>query len=432
MMSRWRGRRPVFYGWIVAGVAALGVFLSGPGQTYSVSTFINPLLEETGWSRSLVSSLYSAGTLIAGFTMILVGRMADTRGYRVMMTLVALAFAGALMFMSTVTTPLALFFGFLMIRTFGQGSLTLIPYSLVPQWFMTNRGKALSLLAAGSALSAALLPPLNVVIIENLGWRALWVFWSLVLAGVMAPVAWSLTRNRPEDMGLRPDGLAGNLRDGSASGRSEYREEYSWTLGQAVATAPFWILLVVTCIPSMVGTGAQFHHMSIMEENGVSLAAAAAVFTVTSVTRLLMTPLAGSLCDRLPVRRVLASTLVVESLSLLLLLVTRTTAMAIALGVILGLRLSFVVILGGMVWPHFFGRRHLASIRGLATSGMVVGSALGPLPFGVAYDYFGGYTEIIVIMALMPLAGAVASVFLTRPAPPEAAKPAASWAEGRE
>lgn len=123
--------------------------------------------------------------------------------------------------------------------------------------------------------------------------------WGLVLVAVMAPVAWFVTRNRPEDVDLVPDG-SGRI-NGSDQPTEDQDEEYSWTAGEAAKTAAFWILMFGICIPSMVGTGARFHRMSIMEANGVSLAAAA-VFTVITVTSLVMTPLAGALRDRLPAR----------------------------------------------------------------------------------------------------------------------------------
>lgn len=49
--------------------------LYGPGQTYGVSAFVSPLIESFGWSRSLVSSLYSLGTLAAGVAVGAVGSL---------------------------------------------------------------------------------------------------------------------------------------------------------------------------------------------------------------------------------------------------------------------------------------------------------------------------------------------------------------------
>ena len=404
----------IFYGWIVAGIAALAVFMSGPGQTYGVSTFIDPLMAETGWSRSLVSGLYSGGTLTAGFAMAFIGRQVDRRGYRVMLTVLALAFAGALLFMSTVRLPATLFLGFVMIRMFGQGSLTLVPTALIPQWFVTRRARALTILALGGALSSAALPLVNLSIIANWGWRSMWVFWSAALALVLAPLAWRYTRGRPEDVGLLPDGAPAPQASGPKPA-SGVLDEDAWTVGEAMRTPAFWIILLCSSIPSMVGTGAQFHHMSIMTTRGVSLTVAAAVFSMSAGVRMASLPFIGYLCDRLQVKHTLFIGLALQAVTILALLAVNSTATAMMVGVFQGLKLGFLALVGGLVWPHYFGRRNLASIRGMATAGMVISSALGPLPFGLGFDIFGGYTEVIWLMAAITLAGAVTVLRLRKP-----------------
>ena len=72
----------LYYGWFIALFASIGLFFSGPGQTFSVSIFINAYIEEFGWSRSLVSTYYSLATLAAGFTLPFIGRIVDRKGYR--------------------------------------------------------------------------------------------------------------------------------------------------------------------------------------------------------------------------------------------------------------------------------------------------------------------------------------------------------------
>lgn len=89
--------------------------------------------------------------------------------------------------------------------------------------------------------------------------------------------------------------------------------------------------------------------------------------------------------------------------------------MAVLFGITRGIVGGFEVISLGIIWPNYFGRKHLGSIKGLAMSMMVIGSAFGPLPFALAYDWFGGYTQILLVMAVFPLLGMIAS--FTSPAP---------------
>lgn len=125
-----------YYGWVIVFIAGLTVFFSGPGQTYSNAAFIDEYIQTFGWSRTEVSSIYSIATLIAGFTMIIVGRFIDKFGQKKM-----ILFAGSLLALSCflnsmISNTLMLFLGFFLIRLFGQGSMTLIPNTLVPQWFI--------------------------------------------------------------------------------------------------------------------------------------------------------------------------------------------------------------------------------------------------------------------------------------------------------
>lgn len=41
---------------------------------------------------------------------------------------------------------------------------------------------------------------------------------------------------------------------------------------------------------------------------------------------------------------------------------------------------------------------------------VVIGSAFGPLPFGAAYDFFGGYQQILYIMMIFPFLGAITAM----------------------
>lgn len=58
-------------------VACLAAFLSGPAQTYGVSVFVEPMIEDLGWSRPLYSTMYSVVTLLGAGVLVLVGHQID-------------------------------------------------------------------------------------------------------------------------------------------------------------------------------------------------------------------------------------------------------------------------------------------------------------------------------------------------------------------
>ncbi len=80
-----------------------------------------------------------------------------------------------------------------------------------------------------------------------------------------------------------------------------------------------------------------------------------------------------------------------------------------------GVFMAFDSVSTGVLWPNYFGRKYLGSIRGFAMTAMMIGSSLGPLPFGIAYDIFGGYREIMIAILILPVLAVIAS--LTSPSP---------------
>lgn len=68
-----------------------------------------------------------------------------------------------------------------------------------------------------------------------------------------------------------------------------------------------------------------------------------------------------------------------------------------------------------VVWPNYFGRKHIGSISGIAMAMIVTGSALGPLPLGIAFDVFGGYQQILWGLMLFPAIGMAAALMANPP-----------------
>ncbi|TFD99401.1 MFS transporter [Jeotgalibacillus salarius] len=423
---KWIGRNdtvpvntPFFYGWLIVLIGGLGVFFSGPGQTYFISVFIDQYIEDFGWSQTQVSSIYSAATLVSAFCMFFMGRLIDKLGQRKMVVIVSIMLAMAAFFNSMVTNLVMLFFGVLMLRLFGQGSMTLIPNTLIPQWFMTKRGKALSYMAIGGFASSAAFPPVNVWLVGEIGWQATWVLWGVVVLVVFTPLALFFVRNRPEDVGMLPDGhTVVRKPKGDETEVEEPEVEQRWTFAEARRTKAFWLILSCVGIPALINTAITFHLIALFGENGLSAGVSAFVLSGMAILGFPITLIAGRVIDRVKVNYILAFIFALEIVLLAMLDITTTFAMAVVFTIVWGLSNGFERIALSYVWPQYFGRAALGSIQGLATSVMVLGSAIGPLPFGVAYDYFGGYEEIIWISIVFPAIGILCSLLAKQPVKP--------------
>ncbi|OLO38970.1 MFS transporter [Alkalihalophilus pseudofirmus] len=405
---------PFFYGWIIVVCAAMAVFFSGPGQTYSISIFIDAYLDHFGWSSTLVSTMYLFATMLAGFLLFIIGRLVDKYGQRSMTVVVASLLAAACLFNSIIMNPMMLFVGFFMLRLFGQGSMTLIPGTLVPQWFVGKRGRALSFLAFGSFTSAAALPPLNAWLIDQFGWQVSWLIWSGLLMFFFVPLAFIFIRNKPEDVGLLPDNLRKDEMSSNLDQKSTIYEE-AWTVKEAMKTKQFWLLLFCVAVPSMVNTGIVFHFVPILAESGSSRTQAAFILSIMAMVSFPITFLAGFIVERVKVNYILALTFAGQIGIMVMLVFTDSYSAAILFGIARGIVGGFEVISLGIVWPNYFGRANIGSIKGVSSTIMVLGSAFGPLPFALAYDYFGSYQEIIYLMMIFPFIAMVFAVLSQKP-----------------
>ncbi|WP_307893022.1 MFS transporter [Bacillus swezeyi] len=408
---------PFYYGWTIVLISALGVFFSGPGQTYSNSIFIDEYIHDFGWSRSEVSGIYSAATLCAGILMMFVGRFVDKLGQRKMMVIVGSVLGAACFFNSFAVNIWMVAVGFFLIRLFGQGGMTLLPNTLVPQWFIKKRGRAMSFMAVGSFASAALFPVLNAWMIEKWNWQFTWQVWGFLLLFFFVPAAFFGVRNRPEDIGLLPDG---SMDDGDAHQDIAMRPnrpiaEEDWTLKEAMKTASFWYVLICVGIPALVNTGITFHLLSILGENSLSPQTAATVLSLMALIGFPISMVSGFILEKIKTNLLLAFIFIMEMILLLLLLATKSIAAAILFGVVWGMANGLERITLNIIWPNYFGRRYIGSINGIAMAVMVVGSAFGPLPLGVGFDFFHSYTPVLLLLMILPGAGFICALLAKKP-----------------
>ncbi len=404
---------PHFVGRTMLGVSALALLLSAPAQTYGFSVFIDPMLAEFGWSRSLISAAYTIATLVSAAVVFLAGGVIDRFGQRRVMLVTTVAYVVSLLVMGTVSNQIGLLLGFTLLRATGSSVLTLAAWTLVAQWFVRRRGRVVSLINLGKTLGMAIVPPANALLIERFGWRGAWQLNALLVA-LLVPLVALLVRSRPEEVGQYPDG---HRPDAAEAAASVADDEGSWSLGQALRTRAMWLLLTLTLVPALITNGLSFNQISILTRTGLTPTVAATTFAVESVVALPMTLLVGWLADRFGPRSVLALGQATLTLAMLSLAFTMPAEMAFVFGALRGLSSGTWILASEVAWPAYFGRRYLGSIVGMSFTVSFIGAAVGPLPFGLIYDAFGNYDYAIWALTLLPAVTTWAALITRLPGP---------------
>ena len=408
-----------FYGWWILGVAALGIFASGPGQSHTFSVFVAPIAEDLGVTPAAVASAYAVATMIAAFGLPFMGRLTDRHGPRRMTLIVTFALGIACLLFGAAANLIVLGLGFAALRFLGQGSLMLNCANLVSQWFNRKRGFAMSLMALGFAGSMAVHPPLGQALIEAFGWRWAWVLLGLLTWVILLPPVWLLVHDKPEAKGLVPDG--GDAAATINIGPKPVGADIGLTLAEALRTPAFYLVVTGMFSISMLVTTLHFYQVTIFTGRGLDAGVAARLFPISAVVMVLTMPVVGRLLDRLRTRFAFALALVVQAVSLLGASLVTDVVSASLFAVVFGLNNACSMTLFGYIFPRYFGRKHLGSIQGAGQTILVIGASAGPPLIGYAAELTGGFEAPLRVAALYPLACAVlAALFLRTPAPLDA------------
>jgi MFS family permease len=408
--NAWAANTPFNYGWVIVGVAAL-------------SMFMDSFVDEFGWNRTYVSSIYAAATLAAGLLMFFVGRIVDRSGARWVAIAAAAILGIACVILSTVISPVMLFGGFFLARFAGKGALDLSASTLAPQWFIKRRAFSIMLVGLGGTAGGVVFPLLNAYLINTYGWRQAFQFLAIGLWIIYIPIAFFFMINRPEDVGMSPDGNVAPPADGTTQADAKATaviDEVSFTQAQAVRTSAFWIITFCVFQASMVGTGIILHFISIFGELGFDMAFAAKMMSIKPLIGLGTVILAGLTLDRIKHQNyVLALACFGQVAGYVLLVLIRDPLTAFLYALVTGVSAGLLGLSLGVLKPNLFGRRYLGGILGVMAAINVVGSAIGPIVFGAAFDAVGGYREVILLSALLPLFAGILSLMLRKPQLPE-------------
>ncbi len=402
-------RRP-FAGWRMLAVASLAVFATGPAQTYGVSPFVDPMTTDLGISRSLFSTLYSIGTLASAGILILAGRQLDRHGNRIVLAVAALLFGAGLALMGVASGLVTLLLGFVVLRSFGQGVVSLGARTLVPHWFHSRSGRAFSILGVGGMASQAIVPTWNQAMINAVSWREAWLINAGIIWLVLLPLVWLIVRNRPADLGQEPYGA-----EPVVPGDTRPRQEWGFDVRQASRTFAFWALLFAGAVPALVLTGLSLNQTGILTDRGLDATLAATMFGVGAAAALPTSLVAGWLCDRYPAHYVLIAGQAFMGIGMIVLLTMGSLEGAIIYSALRGMCEGCWTVSIDVVWPTWFGRRYLGRIRSLGFAVGVFGAALGPIPFGFAFDALGGYDPAILGLLVLPVAAIIVVLLARRP-----------------
>ena len=396
-----------FYGWRIVVFAAIALALTGPGQTYGVSVFVDPMIEDLGISRTQMTTAYLIGTLVGALALPWIGQAIDRFGVRRTMAIIGALFGGLLIGMSLVSNIVGLTAGFIGIRMMGQGALNLTATTAVALWFTRKRGLAMGMVTAAGGVGMTLIPLLGERLIADMGWRNAWLIEGLAVWVIVLPIALLGIRNRPSDVG--------QYVDGDKATDAPPAEVWGVTRKEALRSSFFWLVTAAVATISTITTAVVFHQIDLLGSRGLTPTEAAANFLPQTVATLIATLGIGALADRVSPRIVLVMSMGMMAGGLLLATAVTPGLLAIAFGMLIGASGGAMRVVEATELPRYFGTLHIGAIRGVVTSVGIAGAAVGPVLFSLGRDVTGNYTAVLLASIVIPVVVALGALIVRLP-----------------
>ena len=380
---------------LALGVIAITLALSY-GVWYAYSVVLVALLQEYGWSRSLLAGAFSVFTLVHGGVNPMVGVLCDRLRPPGLMAVGGVALGLALWADSYIAAPwqLYLFFGvFTAIAVAAAGWIPAIVQ--VQRDFQDRLGLALGIVSSGVGVGMLVVVPVTQLLIDAYGWRtAFRVLGAVCVLWIVPSSLWLLRLSR-EDQNR---GRSPVKKDQAKSGYPQT----STTLAQAVRGAPFWLMIAAFFFGNVCSQTLHVHQVAYLVDQGVGALVAASVVGAVGASSIAGKIGGGWLSDRFDRELVFMGgiTIMVCAVAALAALAGAPARWAIyGYAVLLGAGYSVTASLIPAMVSDRFGGKHFGSIVGVGLMGSAAGSALGPWMAGFLFDLTGSYMPAFAIAA---------------------------------
>ena len=440
-------RTPFFYGWVVLGSASTAQIVRNAAASLTIAVFMFPLAEDLGWSRALIAGAASFGGLVAVFASPVCGWLIDKYGARLVLassvfilglSTISLAWSDLLTIsipaidiplpwttisIAAIALPVVFYLAYGLGRVIFSSPVQIGASVVVSRWFIRMRGRSSGALFMSHSVGMVTFPLIASVVMWRTGsWQTAWIVLGIVVWAVALLPTSLLIVQRPEDVGLRPDGDT-DEGDGPAGewASSGNEVEPEWTLRDAMKTPALWILAIGTGALFLMQAGVNTNLAAYLQDEGLNVALAGMGIAINAIALGLGSIMWGWIVERAPARHVMTAVALTMTLGAFLFTTSAMIPKEMLTYALFFFSALFGIGLGGMLsvppvaYADYYGRTSLGVIRGVTEPFTSGGQAIGAVAMGAVFDVAGSYYIAFIAFTIV---GAVAALLVQLARPP--------------
>jgi len=395
-----RGKKPkFFYGYIIV-LAGFFITMVAFGTLFSFGIFFKPLSTELGLTRAVTSGAYSLSMLSLGLTSIVIGRLSDKFGPRLVVTVCGSFLGLGYLLMSQLNAIWQLYLFYGVIVGIGMSASFVPLMSTVARWFVKRRGLMTGLVVSGIGIGGIIMPPIVTQLISSYGWRISYLILGIIILVVIIMAAQFLRRD-PGQVAQFPDGQSVVKRGSILS------EVKGFSRQEAIHTRQFWMLCAIflSCFVSI--DIILVHIVPHATDLGISPPIASSILSIIGALSIVGRIGMGSAGDRIGNKLALIISFILLAVALFWLLGAKELWMLYLFAAIFGFSYGSTSVLMSPTVADLFGLRSHGEILGMVLFGTTIGSAIGPVVVGHIFDITGSYQLGFLVIAILSFIGLI-------------------------
>jgi MFS family permease len=365
------------------------------------------MLSEFGWTRALTSGAFSLSWIVQGVMAIVMGKLSDRLGPRLVITVCGFLIGISYLLMSQITDVWQFYVLFGLLAGTGVSGIIVPLGSTVARWFVTKRNMMTAFAFLGVSIGVLIGSPISQTLISTFDWRFSYLILGSAVFIIVILVAQFLSRDPSQKKQLP---LGNNEQQNKAE-----NEATSLTINETIRIKQFWFVFFIFFCLGYINFAIFVHIVPYTTDLGIDPSIAAGIMSIMGGSSAIGGFSLSLIADRIGNRTVYIIAFSILFLSGLFLLfaadILRLYIFAIAFSFALG---GCCMTQSPMV-ASLFGLKSHGLVFGVLNFSFSVGATLGSLLTGYIFDISGNYQMAFIITAILGLIGTSLTFWLKPP-----------------